>query len=129
MTYIINPWFFYFIGLVEGLKVFFFTFTVISALAIIFLGVFLAVSNFDDVDIPFDKKNDELIKTLEKWFKRSIITTIVFALMLAMTPTSATINKMMISSLVTKENLETVKTNAKDLIDYIAEKAEELKEK
>ena len=128
MTYIINPWFFYFIGIVEGLKVFFSTFTAISALAIIFLGVFLAVSNFD-VDVPFDKKNDELIKALEKWFKRSIIATIVFALMLVITPTSATINKMMISSLVTKENLETVKTNAKDLIDYIAEKAEELKEK
>lgn len=128
MTYIINPWFFYFIGIAEGLKAFFSVFTAISALAIIFLGVFLAVSNFD-VDVPFDKKNDELIKTLAKWFKRSIIATIVFALMLVITPTSATLNKMMISSLVTKENLETVKTNAKDLIDYIAEKAEELKEK
>ena len=128
MTYIINPWFFYFIGLIEGIKVFFIIFTVISALAIIFLGVGLATSEFD-VDASFDKKNDELIKTFAKWFKRSIIATIVFALMLAITPTSATINKMMISSLVTKENLETVKTNAKDLIDYIVEKAEELKEK
>jgi len=128
MTYIINPWFFYFVGLIEGLKLFFTIFTIIGVLAIIFLGTFLAVSNFD-VDVFFDKKNDELIKTLAKWFKRSIIATIVFALMLVITPTSATINKMMISSLVTKENLETVKTNAKDLIDYIAEKAEELKEK
>lgn len=125
MTYIINPWFFYFIGLVEGLKLFFTIFTIIGVLAIIFLGTFLAVSNLD-IDTPFDKKNYELII---KWLKRSIIATIVFALMLAITPTSATLNKMMISSLVTKENLETVKTNAKDLIDYIAEKAEELKEK
>lgn len=125
MTYIINPWFFYFIGLIEGLKLFFTIFTIIGVLAIIFLGTFLAVSNLD-VDTPFDKKNYELII---KWLKRSIIATIVFALMLVITPTSATLNKMMISSLVTKENLETVKTNAKDLIDYIAEKAEELKEK
>lgn len=125
MTYIINPWFFYFIGLIEGLKLFFTIFTIIGVLAIIILGTFLAVSNLD-VDTPFDKKNYELII---KWLKRSIIATIVFALMLAITPTSATLNKMMISSLVTKENLETVKTNAKDLIDYIVEKAEELKEK
>ena len=42
-------------------------------------------------------------------------------------PTEETVNKMMISSFVTKENVEKTKEEAKEIIDYIAEKAIELK--
>ena len=48
---------------------------------------------------------------------------------MAIVPSEETINKMIISSVITKENIEGVKTDAKELVDYIVEKAAELKTK
>ena len=46
-------------------------------------------------------------------------------------PSEETVNKMMISSFITKENVEKIKEEtkegAKEIVDYIAEKAIELK--
>ncbi len=62
-------------------------------------------------------------------FKISIITVIVSAILMAIIPSEETINKMIISSVITKENIEGVKTDAKELVDYVVEKAAELKTK
>lgn len=55
--------------------------------------------------------------------KVSAITTII---LMVVVPSEETVNKMMISSFITKENVEKTK-EAKEIVDYIAEKAIELK--
>ena len=59
--------------------------------------------------------------------KASVLATIISAVLMIVVPTEETVNKMMISSFVTKENVEKTKEEAKEIIDYIAEKAIELK--
>ena len=131
MTYIINPWFFYFASLFDGL------WTLISI--VLFLAIIGAVgfsvwwlmeayvSDFfvhDDNESPFAKFCKKIIKV-------SVIVTIISAVLMVAVPSEETVNKMMISSFITKENVEKIKEEtkegAKEIVDYIAEKAIELK--
>lgn len=131
MTYIINPWFFYFVNLLGSF------WTLISI--VLFLAIIGAVgfsvwwlmeayvSDFfvhDDNESPFAKFCKKIIKV-------SVIVTIISAVLMVAVPSEETVNKMMISSFITKENIEKAKEGAKEgakeIIDYIAEKAIELK--
>ena len=131
MTYIINPWFFYFVNLLGSF------WTLISI--VLFLAIIGAVgfsvwwlmetynSDFfvhDDNESPFSKFCKKIIKV-------SVIVTIISAVLMVAVPSEETVNKMMISSFITKENVEKIKEEtkegAKEIVDYIAEKAIELK--
>ena len=131
MTYIINPWFFYFVNLLGSF------WTLISI--VLFLAIIGAVgfsvwwlmeayvSDFfvhDDNESPFAKFCKKIIKV-------SVIVTISSAVLMVAVPSEETVNKMMISSFITKENVEKIKEEtkegAKEIVDYIAEKAIELK--
>lgn len=131
MTYIINPWFFYFVNLLGSF------WTLISI--VLFLAIIGAVgfsvwwlmeayvSDFfvhDDNESPFAKFCKKIIKV-------SVIVTIISAVLMVAVPSEETVNKMMISSFITKENIEKAKEGAKEgakeIVDYIAEKAIELK--
>ena len=93
---------------------------------LLFAGILLYM-RCDEYDEHDDNK--PLIKFLKKMLKISIIITIVSATLMTFVPSEETINKMIISSVITKENIEGVKTDAKELVDYIVEKAAELKTK
>lgn len=131
MTYIINPWFFYFVNLLGSF------WTLISI--VLFLAIIGAVgfsvwwlmeayvSDFfvhDDKETPFANFCKKIIKV-------SVIVTIISAVLMVAVPSEETVNKMMISSFITKENIEKAKEGAKEgakeIVDYIAEKAIELK--
>ena len=103
-------------------------FSVSLIVAIIFGVVWCCEIN--DYDC-FGRDNDktQIINFFKKMFKTSIITVIVSATLMTIIPSEETINKMIISSVITKENIEGVKTDAKELVDYIVEKAAELKTK
>ena len=135
MTYIINPWFFYFANLLGS---FWTLISIVLFLAIIGTVGFSVwwlmeayVSDFfvhDDNESPFSKFCKKIIKV-------SVIVTIISAVLMVAVPSEETVNKMMISSFITKENIEKakegakegVKEGAKEIVDYIAEKAIELK--
>ena len=131
MTYIINPWFFYFVNLLGS---FWTLISIVLFLAIIGTVGFSVwwlmeayVSDFfvhDDNESPFAKFCKKIIKV-------SVIVTIISAVLMVAVPSEETANKMMISSFITKENIEKAKEGAKEgakeIIDYIAEKAIELK--
>ena len=129
MTYIIKPWFFYFASLADNRQMLsIIVFSVSLIVAIIFGVVWCCEIN----DYDFFGRDDDKIQILnffKKMFKISIITVIVSATLMAIIPSEETINKMIISSVITKENIEGVKTDAKELVDYIVEKAAELKTK
>ena len=131
MTYIINPWFFYFANLLGS---FWTLISIVLFLAIIGTVGFSVwwlmeayVSDFfvhDDNESPFSKFCKKIIKV-------SVIVTIISAVLMVAVPSEETANKMMISSFITKENIEKIKEEtkegAKEIVDYIAEKAIELK--
>ena len=131
MTYIINPWFFYFANLLGS---FWTLISIVLFLAIIGTVGFSVwwlmeayVSDFfvhDDNESPFSKFCKKIIKI-------SVIVTIISAVLMVAVPSEETVNKMMISSFITKENIEKAKEGAKEgakeIVDYIAEKAIELK--
>lgn len=76
-------------------------------------------------------KRHRLQTSVKKMIKVSVIATIISAVLMVVVPSEETVNKMMISSFVTKENVEKTKEEAKEevkeIVDYIAEKAIELK--
>ena len=131
MTYIINPWFFYFVNLLGS---FWTLISIVLFLAIIGTVGFSVwwlmeayVSDFfvhDDKETPFANFCKKIIKV-------SVIVTIISAVLMVAVPSEETVNKMMISSFITKENIEKAKEGAKEgakeIVDYIAEKAIELK--
>ena len=118
---------FYFASLADNLQILsIIVFSVSLIIAIIFGVVWCCVIN--DYDF-FGCDDDKIINFFKKMFKTSIITVIVSATLMAIVPSEETINKMIISSVITKENIEGVKTDAKELVDYIVEKAAELKTK
>ena len=119
MHYIINPWVFYLLGLVDSIGVvcvvFLFLFGIIFGVyAIIWLVEFYG--------------DDEYLTPmwiLKKW-KVPLILTIA---LLVFMPSEDTIYKMMIASQVTTENVNTAKETIQDVADYIVDAVKEIKDK
>ena len=129
MTYIINPWFFYFASLADSLQILSIIVFSVSLIVAIIFGVVWCCEINDYDCFGRDDDKTQILNFFKKMFKISIITVIVSATLMAIIPSEETINKMIISSVITKENIEGVKTDAKELVDYIVEKAAELKTK
>lgn len=135
MTYIINPWFFYFASLLDGLWI---LISIVLSLAIVGtvgFSIWWLIEVYDnDNDSDFfvhDDKDDDketpFANFCKKMIKVSVIATIISAVLMVVVPSEEAVNKMMISSFITKENVEKTKEEAKEIVDYIAEKAIELK--
>lgn len=124
MNFIINPWYFYFVNFADNICTTATVIFVISIIAGVGFGVGWAIFATDDYMDDDDGKTKNL---LLKCFKKSILAVIISCVITCVVPSGNTINKMMIASCVTKENIETAKDDAKALVDYIVEKAAELK--
>jgi hypothetical protein len=78
------------------------------------------------------KKDIKQIPQCMKFIKRLFISTIItFIISLTLSiaiPTSKTVTKMLIASVVTVENVNEAKKDTKELVDYIFEKISEVKE-
>lgn len=125
--YIVNPWYFYLSNLSDNfqtLSVCVFIIAIIAMISFIIGWVCVAIE-----DGSFEHGDNELpiTKFLKKMAKISTVATIVSAILMTVLPSEDTVNKMVISSFVTKENITEAKTGAKELVDYIVEKATELK--
>ena len=129
MTYIINPWFFYLSNFLDNFSTLSIIVFSLSFIAVVIFGVFWCWEMNENDCFENDGNEIPLIKFLKKAFKISIITVIISAVFMTLIPSEESINKMIISSVITKENIEGVKTDAKELVDYIVEKAAELKTK
>ena len=142
MTYIINPWFFYFVNLLGS---FWTLISIVLYLAIIGTVGFSVWWLFEAYNSDFfvhdddnehdnndhDDNESPFAKFCKKIIKVSVIVTIISAVLMVAVPSEETVNKMMISSFITKENVEKIKEEtkegAKEIVDYISEKAIELK--
>ena len=99
MTYIINPWMFYFISLSDTFK---WTFGIFAIIAII---------------VSFLMYDDKNVKLAKRFFIASCISLVICLFL----PSKDTCYKMLIASQVTTENIENAKETVNDGEDYIIE--------
>lgn len=113
MKPIINPWIFYLADTAETFK----TISILLAVggAITFVILF-ALFN-EDYCYNDDEKNKNKIT-----LKKLIIFTIICTLFSIFIPWRDTVYKMTIANYVTENNISNTKEEAKDIIDYIADK-------
>lgn len=117
MHYIINPWVFYLLHVVNAIQG-------ICILFIIAFGLLFSVYLISFDDIP-DERYPSPIAILKK-FKVPIILSVTF---LVFVPSKDTLYKMLIASQVTTENIDTAKETIQDVADYIVDAVKEIKEK
>lgn len=111
MKPIINPWLFYLIDVLCGMK----------WTLVVFFGVGLFIYLFA-LCVYFLELN-----RLPDWFKLRNTLFLVIPMLIGLTiPEQNTVYKMLIASYTTPNNIEYVKETGKDLVDYIIEKANEL---
>lgn len=127
MTYIINPWFFYFASLLDSFWTLVSIVLFLAIIGTVGFGIWWIIEAYASDFFVHDDNESPFAKFCKKMIKVSVIATIISAVLMIVVPTEETVNKMMISSFVTKENVEKTKEEAKEIIDYIAEKAIELK--
>ena len=137
MTYIINPWFFYFVNLLGSFWTLISIVLFLAIIGVVGFSVWWIMEAFNSDFFVHDDNNEHddnespFAKFCKKIIKISVIVTIISAVLMVAVPSEETVNKMMISSFITKENVEKIKEEtkegAKEIVDYIAEKAIELK--
>ena len=124
MNYIINPWVFYLLNILEnvvsGIVIALFIFGIALASYAITWFVELSASYYDG-----ENKYPSPLAIVKKWKIPLIICIVV----LVLTPSKETCYKMLIASQVTTENIESAKETVKEVADYIVESAKEIKEK
>ena len=124
MNYIINPWVFYLLNIMENIVssiiIALFIFGIAYVSYAIIWYVELSFSYFDDED-----KYPSPLAIVKKWK----IPLIICIVILVLTPSKETCYKMLIASQVTTENIESAKETVKEVADYIVESAKEIKEK
>lgn len=125
MTYYIHPIWFYLMDICGSLKSGFPVLAVLSGLLAIGLGIF-AIWFYTEECGYEDEESEKFFKKLKKVVKLSAILCVVFAFLTIITPSEAGLTKMMIASVMTEENVEEVKGDVKELIDYVADKATEI---
>lgn len=108
--YIINPIWFYLIGVAEAVQAFFLT---IGILGMIIIGI---------TSLIFAVETDEM----PKFFKHIAILCAIMTFIGTLIPNQKTCYSMAIASVATTENLEYAAEAGKNVIDYITEKAIEL---
>lgn len=122
-TLIINPWIIYLISLCNNLKFISIIAICITVVAVVPIGIAWA---FDEDDCCDEEDAKAIRQYYMKWIKIPaivLICSLVFNLVL---PTEKTCYTMLVSSQLTEENIHDVGDNAKEVVDYIFEKIQEV---
>lgn len=130
MKPIINPWIFYFADVANAM-VFVFMFTGI----VFFVYAFYKFMTLEE-DEYIMKDGFYILKEKDKdakkkgWhiIKRYVLIGCAFIILSTLTPTEKTIYRMVIASYITEDNLSKGKKEAKEFIDYIVEKIDQIEE-
>lgn len=121
MTYYIDPIVFYLMDIASGMKTLFF---VVFTASLIALFILIAVI----VEGHFSNFSEKMSKNLLRGMKLSITFLILSCILFILTPSEEAMNKMLIASFVTKENVDMTVEGAKEVVDYIIESAKEINE-
>ena len=121
MAPIINPLWFYLIGISENVAC---TFWIVGGLLItvgVIIGIVLLCEGWD--------MREDSAKTLLKVFKKTVIIGGLLVTIGNLTPSKDTCYKMMTAALVTPNNITAVGEAATDVVDYIVDSVDQLLER
>ena len=125
MNYVINPMWFYLASIFNTLDSLF----CISAGLLFFIGALMAMTYIFYVDEDSPLENAKLkAKRLKKWFKGTLICLGISMVLVTVIPSKEDMTSMMIASCVTEENINSATNYGKDLVDYIFDKMDGVKD-
>lgn len=116
MKPIINPWLFYIVDLLDGLK----TLCIIAVPVLVIVIGYLAV-RIDDLGRGEEKE----LKSARRTRKIVILFSIFLLIVIPFIPSKETCYKMMVASQITDNNIQKAEDVIKDSVDYIFEKINE----
>lgn len=128
MNYIINPSWFYWLGVVESMRYFMIAAFIISIAAIIVAIIIVPVDMRMIRDFP-DMSDDERksIQFFTKVLKAAIWALVISGLILLFVPSKETIIGMMIAKQATYENATWTLDALKSAVDYVIQAIQSLK--
>ena len=121
MKPIINPLWFYLIGISENVA---YTFWIVGGILLaigIVIGIVLMIEAWD--------MKEDVVKILLKIVKKSVIIGGILVTIGNLTPSKDTCYKMMTAALVTPNNITAVGEAATDVVDYIVDSVDQLLKK
>ena len=116
MKPIINPWLFYIVDLLDGLK----TLCIIAVPVLVIVIGYLAV-RIDDLGRGEEKE----LKSARRTRKIVILFSILLLIVIPFIPSKETCYKMMVASQITDNNIQKAEDVIKKSVDYIFEKTNE----
>lgn len=119
MTYIINPWFFYWLQVSDTVRE---ALWVLTGLAGVSLFIAVAVK----MGCWFGEANEELKRNTNRALKTSVILFVPLLLLYAMLPSRDTLLSMQIAGMATTENAELALSAIQNAVDYLVESFREL---
>lgn len=117
MNYIIKPSWFYWLNVLEGIRVACITFAIIAGVATVIL-LFAREDCF---------KDDEEYKTITKWLKACPVLLVISVLVIIFVPSKQTLIEMQIAKYATYENAQWTVDSIKSAVDYVIEAIKGLK--
>ena len=128
MNYIINPSWFYWLGVVESMRYFMIAAFIISIAAIIVAIIIVPVDMRMIRDFP-DMSDDERksVQFFTKVLKAAIWALVISGLILLFVPSKETIIEMMIAKQATYENATWTLDALKSAVDYVVQAIQSLK--
>lgn len=127
MTYYINPIWFYLMDVCSNLQAAFITIAVLTGI----IGIVFLITLMCLLSNGYEFEDEDDAKFLTKVKKGIIVPFIlcgVLTVLAVATPSKEGMTKMMIASVITQENVENVKGDVKELVDYVVDKAAEMNE-
>ena len=115
--YIINPMWFYWLQVVDGIQGIFFVVAVLSAIVLIVCGIITLALYVDDC---FE---DEL-KKIAKCLRPTLLILAVSMLLVVFIPSKKTLIEMEVAKHATYSNVESIKEQITDAADYILDRLE-----
>ena len=116
MKPIINPWLFYLVDCLDGLKM-----VCIIAVPVLVVVIVFLTDTIDDLGRGDEKE----LKSARRTRKIVIIFSILLLIVIPFIPGKETCYKMMVASHITDNNIQKAEDVIKDSVDYIFEKINE----
>ena len=91
MTYIINPWFFYFASLLDGLWILISIVLFLAIVGIIGFSIWWLIEAYDSDFFVHDDNEPPFAKFCKKMIKASVIATIISAVLMVVVPSEETV--------------------------------------
>ena len=120
MNSIINPWVFYWIGIVDNIRTLLITILIVLVIG----GVIMFMCAISDAD-DYGLKNEDVAKEVKICIKVAIATFVV-AVLVCVIPDSDTCYKMLAANMFTQDNINSATEYVTDVIDYAVDKVKEL---